>query len=45
MPFLISGTITIVIPQIGHHQVKEEKPGPCPICGMTMVIVPDINDW
>lgn len=28
-----------------HHQVREEKPGPCPICGMEMVIVPDIEKW
>jgi hypothetical protein len=28
-----------------HHQVREDKSGPCPICGMTMVIVPDITNW
>ena len=28
-----------------HRQVREDKHGPCPICGMDMVIVPDINNW
>ncbi len=28
-----------------HHQVREYKDGQCPICGMDLVVVPDINDW
>lgn len=28
-----------------HHQVREDKPGQCPICGMDLVVVSDINDW
>jgi Cu(I)/Ag(I) efflux system membrane fusion protein len=28
-----------------HHQVREDHAGVCPICGMDMVIVPDINNW
>jgi Cu(I)/Ag(I) efflux system membrane fusion protein len=28
-----------------HHQVREKRKGPCPVCGMDMVVVPDINNW
>ena len=28
-----------------HHEVREEKPGQCPKCGMDLVIVEDINQW
>jgi len=28
-----------------HHQVREDHAGACPICGMDMVIVPDIANW
>lgn len=28
-----------------HHQVRENKPGSCPVCGMDMVVVTDLNDW
>ncbi|MBX9850274.1 MAG: hypothetical protein K2X86_00780 [Cytophagaceae bacterium] len=28
-----------------HHQVQEDKTGPCPICGMDLIVVPDIKKW
>lgn len=28
-----------------HHVVREYKDVQCPICGMDLVIIPDINDW
>lgn len=28
-----------------HHQVRENKSGPCPVCGMDLVVVADLNDW
>ncbi len=28
-----------------HHQVRENKAGQCPICGMDLVIVEDLSKW
>lgn len=28
-----------------HHEVREEKPGQCPQCGMNLVVVDDISHW
>lgn len=28
-----------------HHEIRKDDKGQCPICGMDLVVVSDINQW